>query len=407
MSMIPSVSRAASTETLTVESLLKEVEENNPAVRAARERWQGALEIPKSARALPNPRASFDVPLQSVETRGGPIQGKASVSQAIPFPGKRGLVGKVASLEARVAQQGYRAAVLAMRSHAANLALDLYHHRRAVEIFDQQIELLRHFSRVAEKKYGAGRGTQAAAFRAQAELSVLENRRTKMRYNIRAEELRLNSLLGRREGTFVPPIEFQHGKALSGDREELKGRALKTRPELLAAMALEEVGEAKRRLALKRYFPDFLIGYETTRIGSGGSSSNFDGRDAHSIRLGITLPFWRGANRARSSAAQREESAATLEVEDLSRRTLSEVSELFERGLMLLEVTTRHGDVVLPQFRSVLAAAQRGYESDSVSFEFLLDAERDLLDQEIFHVRHHVELAKLGPLMERLIGGSL
>ncbi len=399
--------RAAESDPVSLESLVEEALGANPGLKSVRARWEAKRERPRQARALPDPKLTVAYMAENLETRAGPVDGKISVTQGVPFFGKRALRGKAAQEAAEVAHQAYRAQELKLRSQVVRAYYDLFFLRRAVEILGEQVDLFRHFARVAENKYAVGKGHQAMVFRAQAELSRMQNEVITAEQEVASTLARLNSLLDRKPWESLGPLEPPVFPSVFWKVEELRERSLKERPELRALKALESKSEAQRRLAFKRFFPDFMVGYENTRVKPGSTNMSFDGKDAHGVMLGLNIPLWGGSLRAGYREAKAQERAAGLSRRDLVNRTLYSVEDFHVRADAAMRLAQVDRDVILPQIRSALKATLSGYESDSASFLDLLDVERTLLRLELGHVRHQTMFHQLVAELERIVGGKI
>src|SRR5258708_34036430 len=89
-----------------LQELVREVERSNPEIAASLHAWKAATNVPKQASALPETQLSLQ---QFSVGSPRPFAGYTNsnfayigigVSQDLPFPGKRGLPGKVAEFEA-------------------------------------------------------------------------------------------------------------------------------------------------------------------------------------------------------------------------------------------------------------------------------------------------------------------
>ncbi len=398
---------AAEAETVSLKSLLEEAARANPGLQAARERMRAAAERPVQARALPDPKLSVSQMAENLETRAGPVKGKIGISQTVPFYRKRALRGEAAAKRAEAALQAHRAEDLKLRARVVRSYYELYYLRRAVDILGEQVELLRHFSRVAEKKYAVGRTPQAMVFRAQAELSRMQNDVVTAEQEVVSALARLNSLLDRKPWRKLGKLEPPPFPAAAWNLKDLRARALNGRPEIMGFKALEGKTEAERKLAFKRFFPDFTLGYELTRIGAGTTMNSFDGKDAHGLMLGLRLPIWGRSNKAGYREARAKEKAAVLDTRNLVNRTLYELEDLSVRAETAARLAQVDRDTILPQIRSALKATLSGYEADAVGFLDLLDVERTLLNLELGHIRHQVLFHQLVAQMERVVGGKI
>ncbi len=407
LSIIPNSAFAASAEVLTLEPLLKEAEENNPAVRSRLEQWIASKTDAKIAGAFPDPALKVAIMAEELETRAGPMKGKAGFSQKIPFWGKRGLRSEAASGRSGAAEAAYRAKVLEVRANLTAAFYDLVFLKEAEKILAEQVELLRHFSRVAEKKYSVGKGPQAMVFRSEAELSRMKNEVFIVTQRARRVKSGIRAMLGREPGSEIA----DPGQGLVPKKkwsfQDLAAKAKAHRPELRALRAMKDASEAEKKLALKRFFPDFSIGYEYTAIGAGTTNSTFDGKDAHGLMAGLSLPLWMGVNRAGLERSQAKRRAAAYDIESMEKDTLAQVDSLVIQSETFLKLTKVDEETVLPQVRSAVKATLSSYEANTASFVELLDAERALLKSELGHAMHKSMYWKIDARLERVIGGPL
>jgi outer membrane protein TolC len=76
----------------------------SPAIAAAREAWRAKVEHYRVATGLPDPQLMMTYFPEPIETRLGPQEWNATLSQTIPFPGKLIKAGEVVQTEARIAK---------------------------------------------------------------------------------------------------------------------------------------------------------------------------------------------------------------------------------------------------------------------------------------------------------------
>jgi outer membrane protein, heavy metal efflux system len=90
-------------EVLPLAQLIQEALDENPEIKAAEQRWVSAQARIPQVQTLPDPKLLlWHRELEKRETMYG-------VSQAIPFPGKLGIKGDIASSEAEILEQNYLA----------------------------------------------------------------------------------------------------------------------------------------------------------------------------------------------------------------------------------------------------------------------------------------------------------
>src|SRR2546425_8137341 len=96
----------------SLQSLLDQLENNNPEIRAARFRFEAATKRPSQVGALPEPKLTLanvgvGQPFSRLNVSEFAYRG-IGLAQEIPFPGKLSLAGEQAQREADGERQNYR-----------------------------------------------------------------------------------------------------------------------------------------------------------------------------------------------------------------------------------------------------------------------------------------------------------
>lgn len=377
--------------------------DKNPAVRAARQKWEAARQKAPQARSLPDPMLGFVTMTEHLQTRAGPMEEKYSISQRFPFFGKRGLKADMAEQEALVAEQAYRSKALEIQAKVAQAYFDLYYVDQAIRVNEELADQIRHFARVAERKYSVGGQSQASVFRAQVELAKVLNDVITLKQERVSALAKLNAILDRPPRTPASPSAPTYSPEIP-PADKLQAVAQENRPEVLAAKAMIEKSEAARSLALREYFPDLAVGYEQSVIGAGTTNASFDGQDAKAFMFQVNLPIWYGRlNAARREAKSQEEASESM-YKDWVNQTLFEVEDKSVKAETSQRLIKLYQDTVLPQADEALKSSQKGYEADRVSFLDLLDSVRSLLKFEQEYYRYNADFAQRLAELERVLG---
>lgn len=91
-------------ENISVGDFVQYAFENNPSILEARESWNASIENFQVQKGYPDPRVKVTYFPNPIETRLGPQDWNASISQTIPFPGKLSKAGDVAKFDADIAK---------------------------------------------------------------------------------------------------------------------------------------------------------------------------------------------------------------------------------------------------------------------------------------------------------------
>lgn len=394
------------TQSVSIVDVLELARENNPAIKSAREKWMGAKEKPAQASSFPDPMATFVTMKEHLQTRAGPMEEKYAIAQKFPFFGKRGLKGEMAKEEASIAEEAYKSKSLEIFSRVTRAYYDLYYLDEAIRINEELADQIRHFARVAERKYATGAQSQTSVFRAQVELAKILNDLVTLRQQRISALARLNALLSRpsREPLLPQaPREFP----FESDIEKLKETAFLNRPEIRAADAMVGKSEAANSMAVREFFPDLTVGYELSKIGAGTTNTPFDGEDAEAFMFSFNVPLWYNRLVPAKREARANLASAEAMLEDWKNRTQFEV----EDGVVQVETASRliklFNDTVLPQAEQALKSSQNGYEADRVPFLDLLDSVRMLLKFQLDYVRYQSNFKAAEAELERIVGVPL
>lgn len=382
-----------STGTIALEDVLAAARRDNPQIAGARRAWEAAAELPAQAGALEDPDITLSHMFDSSKAMGTPPTDKLSISQKLPFPGKRGLRRKAAAAGTEVARQALRAKELEIAARTTQAFYALYYVGRSIEILKEQRDVLAGAADTAAKKYAVGKTPQAMVFKAQVELARIGEDLLTARQERLSARSSLNALLNRPPGAPLGSPAAPRAPVFAMDTPRLTAAALADRPELLALKALEGKNLAERRLALRQYYPDFVLGYTYSAVGSGTSSLSFHGTEGQEAMLGFNVPLWGGRNKAavREKAAELDASRAGLA--DMENTTRWQVEDLSVKADTAARLFGLYRTTVLPQASAALKSVQAAYQADAAGFLDLLDSERSLLAFELQQEKNRVDFA--------------
>ena len=183
---------------LVLPELIQEVLARNPELAATRKQWEAATSRIAQVRSLDDPILSLQLwnvpqPFNVARTENHIF----GLSQNLPFPGKLGLKGEVASRSADMTEQAVRAKERELVARLKQAYYDLFLAQKAVQIHHEQVELLRQFVEITHSKFRAGKGSQADVLKAQVELSLLFQHLPVLEQRRKTAEAMLNTLLDR------------------------------------------------------------------------------------------------------------------------------------------------------------------------------------------------------------------
>ncbi|MDF1837419.1 MAG: TolC family protein [Planctomycetota bacterium] len=385
--------------------LLSHARRNSPKLEAAFQAWRASVEQVPLASKLPEPRLMFGAFLEEVETRTGPMRAKLSISQALPWFGKRDLAADVAQSRAQMMGERVAQTLLEVDQAVKDAWYEYAWLQQATLVARAHEALLEHWQNVARSRLELGLSQPSEILRVELELGQLNDRLLSLADLDRPLRARLNAALSR--STHAPLARPSY--PLLGTAE-LDGDALladlpTTNPRLRRLQRQIEGAVHGQDLADKAGYPDLTLGVETTFIGSNGAAGSGD--DAVALTVGIGLPVWRGAYRAQREGARAQLLGARAQWEQAH----NELSADLEMALFQLRDTSRHLELLrtslIPKGQEAIGIMGHTYQSGESSFIDVIDAQRILLEFQLQAVRAEADRAQALSKVEAISGTSL
>jgi len=392
----------------TLQEYLQYAALHNAALQAAFEQWKAALEQVPQAKALPDPRFNYGYFIEEVETRVGPQQQRAGIVQVFPWFGTIAARTDAAAAEAKAAGQHFEAAKLQLFYQVKDAFYEYLYLRRAIQIAEENLELIRHFEEVARAKYITAAAGHPDIIRAQVQLAILEDR-LKESQELRAPIVaRLNAILNRPTGAPLPWPKRQEMPPVDIERARLFDLLKRQNPQL-EAKEFELAGAVSRiDLARKRFYPEIGVGadwIDTEEALMPGVQDS--GKDPVILMFSMNLPIWRKSYKAAELQARAVARRVRHEWEDLENTLTAQTARVlygFEDSGRKLRL---YGDVLVPKAEELVGASESAYSAGTVDFLSLIDAQQTLLrfqlERERAWANHQQRLAEL----EMLVGADL
>jgi outer membrane protein TolC len=395
----PAEQNNTSTERTTLQQLVAEALERNPAILANASRVASLRHRIPQARALPDPTvtagwngdpAPFDV------VDGFPPSSRNfGVAQTIPFPGKLKLRGEIANQSVEVAQWDVETVRRRVTAEVKAAWFDYFFFHQGLAITQQHKTLLEKLTAMAEARYRVGKGLQQDLLKAQVELSKVHRRLTRLEQQQRTALVRLNTLLNRDPETPLPPPEKLEPSELTYSLESLYQLARENDTGLARDQQLIERQQVAVSLAEKEHLPDFHVGYTYQNRPQLS--------DTHNITVGIRLPiFYKSKQREGVQEAVEMLSFARRSREARTTEVHFAVKQHYLAARASEELLRLYSEAITPQSSLALESSLSAYQVGRVEFLTVLDNFRTVLDAELDYYRelanYEIALARLEPL---------
>ena len=391
-----------------LQELLREAEQNNPKIQAARQGWKAAEQVPTQASTLPDPQFN----LQQVNVGSPrPFAGYTNsdfayiglgVSQDFPYPGKLRLKGEIAKREVDVSQQSYESVRRAVLAEVKAAYFQLAYLSKTLGILESDGQLLQQMEKAADARYRSGMGNQQDLLQAQLERTKLLREITMHHLEVAKLQAQLKELLNRSQSSSdIEPADLSE-TALPYAYEELLAATKVQNPQIAGAEKMVERQKLQVDLAHKDFYPDFNLQYMWQRT----DPTQF--RAYYMLSVGVRVPIYRGRKqRPELAQAEAELSRSHSELEAQSQQIASELRVQYDTVQKTADLLKIDKEGLLPQARAEFQAGVAAYQNNRQDFQALLASFRDVLHLDEEYWRNIAERETALARLEELTGLSL
>ncbi len=369
---------------LNLEQLVQEAMGNNPEILAAKRRWDVFKEKVPQVSALEDPMLGFGIvnlPTNFSFKDEDMTMKEISISQKLPFPGKRPLMKEMAQKEAEAASSEISAKIHQIIRDVKAAYFELSHVYRTTEATQKNKKILEDFAKIAETRYSVGEGIQQDVLKAHVEVSKMVDDLIMLGQRKRALEAKLNALLNRpSESPVGEPEEFIFRKLPLGI-EDLKKMAIDMNPTLKGMKKMIEAKEKALALAKRDYYPDFNFRFAYGQRDNGPDMSR---RDMLTGMVEVNIPiFYKSKQDRKVAEAIADIQSTNAQYQAMRNEILfmvTDMDSMIHRGERQLEL---YQTGIIPQARLQIHSALSAYRVNKADFMTLLDSQMTLYKYEL------------------------
>ncbi|MBN2296095.1 MAG: TolC family protein [Pirellulales bacterium] len=389
-----------------VEALVQYAMANNPRIRVARHQ-AGALaaQVPQAV-SLPDPTLVTTVFTEEIQTAAGPQEIALSLSQKLPWFGKRSLRGQVAHQQARAACAQVVTEELKVIEQVKRAYFDLYFIQNAIDETRRLQPRLEDIVEIARAKYETHTpgASMENVLQARIELAKLKTMLIRLEQLKVETQARLSGVLHLPPDTpFVAVAKIEHARVME-TAKILVDLAESCQPQLEAARHQVARDCYSIALARKDYWPDVTVGFNWYEIGPQGLSPVADGRDATSLGIGLNMPIYRRRLDAAVRQARHNTSASRYQYAATRDSINTEIQSLYAQFQQQQQILAILDDEILPQSKQTLELALESYRTGRQDFQQLIDIYRRLLEFRIEYHRRAATREQAIASLERAVG---
>lgn len=389
----------------SLDNYLEIAAKNNPGLKAKFSDYMAAMEKVPQVGTLPDPSFAFGYFIQPVETRVGPQNWKFNLAQSFPWFGLLDAKEDVATEMANAKYEVFENTKSNLFFEVKTAYYNYYFIEKAIEITEENIQILEVFKRLSLVKIEAGKASIVDELRVELELNDLRNQLALLLDTKQVLQVKFNNLLNTDTSQVIDVPETLWQDELSIDKKAVLDEIYSSNHELksiehkLNAFVNQEV------VARKEGLPKFNIGLGYTIVSkNSGASFSDNGTDAFLFpSIGIKIPLYRNKYKALIKEAKYLQESEISKKED-KQNTLTTV---YENTFKNFSDSDRR--ILLNQKQSVIAKKVldvliTSYSTDSKDFEEVLRIERQLLKYELAYQKALTDKNAATAFVEYLIG---
>ena len=337
--------------------------ERRDEIQAARARARAGESRPAIVSALGDPMISPSLDHLPFMFDGADVS--ITIEQQIPVSGILGHRRASALADVDRLRAETDRTTLDVAIEAANAFVMLQERRRTAALVTEQVAFARDVVSAANARYASGTAPQSDVLRAEVEVARLNAIARSLAGEIRGAEAMLNTSLGLRADTPVPPLAPLAPLQPVPSWSDIK-KALTTRPELAAGQAGIARAEAEVQVMRDMFRP-------MATIRTGPSYTMAEGRGWMAM-VGVSLPIWRGKLRAGVAEAQAMRAMAEADLRAMTRVIEGEAAVAVNQLEAARERQSALNADVLPRARMAIEPAIASYASGQLPLVSVIEA---------------------------------
>ncbi len=357
----------------TTDEVLRQIEMNNPQLKAAAAEAEAEKLANRSGAVLDNPEIEFNY-LWGADGIGN--RRDFRVTQAFDIPTLTGMKSRQVAGQNELASLRYKAERIDVLLQARQTCIELVHCNALKSELSSHLEQARALVGFYEKRLKAGDATILDLNKAKVHLTAVRGQISKVDVERESLLATLRILNGGNEISF-DETSYDISEALPADFETWYSNASEKNPVL--QYVRQEVAVGKRQLAIDKtsWLPELTVGYMSEL-----ASDKYRG-----VTVGVSIPLWSNAvkvkqSRARIAAAESQKAQAEqkfyyeIMAQYARAANLKENSELMRASL---EETDNREHLLAAQSKGEISMIEYLVEIDQYyeAIEQTLEAERD------------------------------
>ncbi|HTR61806.1 MAG TPA: TolC family protein [Candidatus Binataceae bacterium] len=359
----------------SVDQLVTLAYQNNPTIKAARERWMSAQHSIKQVYAPNDPMFFYTNSDSPKNPFGRASLQEYNVTEPFQFPGKALLQTDQARRNADIARLTYEAALRDTRAGVETGYYQLLLDQASSDVNAENVQNLERVLKVTQIAYTANQVTQTDFISAEFDLAAARNQQQQYRTAILNDKTALNQLLYRNVDEPLAVDTTLTLNPLQQRVDSLVDQAWMVRQEILQSALTEKNFNTALYLAKMEYLPDFVVGFQLDNYLIASFAPKPSQTTDWSVQVGLNIPifFWLKQNED-VERARHDLQAARDDIGSLRSQTAAAVTSLYRTAQFQYETAALYRDSLTPLARQNFQVALIAYQSGKIDFTTLAAA---------------------------------
>jgi outer membrane protein, heavy metal efflux system len=394
---------------ITIPELVFYAYDNNPEILAAKQTWKSTSEKYSIVTGYPDPEISVTYYPKPIETRVGPQDWNATISQVVPFPGKLSKAGEVAQVEAQIAKLNLDTVVRNITTSISQSYHELFYIQEARKIAQHNANLLDMLIKYAETAYDQNRKFFLDVVKSQSDIAQLSYDIILLDEQELSEIIKLNSLLNRPPDAPLGKAKNIEVRPLLYSLNELYDIAAKNREEIRVAQAEIKKAEAQADLAGYDNLPEFKVGFFYAGIGEPDVDlpAKETTEDAYGVQFGMSIPLWFGKNTSRTAEAKASVQKAKAMKSNVVNQTYTQIRTLYLKVANAERLITLYKEKMIPQALESAEKTEAWFKEGKGNFSDFVEAQKAAYNFQLSLARAQADYGINLAELEQVVGVTL
>ena len=355
---------AAQSKPLSLDSIIAMAVNNNLKLKSAKLGIAQSKALQKSG----FDPAKTEFALAQDPTSGGGNDNSINVTQTFSWPGMYKNQNKVLKMETALTEKAFNYSRAEIVRDTKTAYYNYLYYFQTLKVLNFQDSIYQNFIKKAEIRHKSGETSNLELMTARNKYQEVQALKNAAAAELKIQELSLQQLLNTRSPIILASIDLPLLTALKLDSA---GKSLN--PMLSYQEQQVAIANAKIALQKSKAMPDFSLGYSQQMVIKSFNPANIDrsytpGTRIAGMQVGIAVPLFNGAGRAKVKAEKIAVQMAETDYQNTAREFEIQYEQIFQEYLKNKQILDYYTSVGLKQSKEQLRIAQVSFDLGEIGY---------------------------------------